>query len=140
MKTRIDYGQLAAKLDYAGLERKLEQLSEREPPRKRKTAADALEPLRERLLALHHKGWTSGQLVEELKAAGVPVSPARFRECLSRWIGNGNGTAKSRASRRSGKALPKQKGAGGLPPAATQVAGSASACGDGQTGFRLTTR
>src|SRR5580693_698848 len=99
MKTRIDYGQLAAKLDYPVIEKKLEQLGQKEPPKKRKTAADALEPLRERLLALHRKGWSSGQLVEELKAAGVPVSPARMRECLGRWSGGGNGSAKSRASR-----------------------------------------
>src|SRR5437879_708417 len=96
MSTRIDYGQLAAKMDYAALNRKLEQLSQREPPNKRKTASDVLEPLRERLLALHHKGWSSGQLVEELKSAGVPVSPARLRECLCRWTGNASGTAKPR--------------------------------------------
>jgi hypothetical protein len=38
MSTRIDYTQIAAKLDYAALEKKLEQLTQREPPRKRKTA------------------------------------------------------------------------------------------------------
>jgi hypothetical protein len=74
MNTRTDYGQLADKLDYSALERKLTQLAEREPPKARKTAADVLEPLREKLLALHRKGWSSSQLVEELKAAGVPVS------------------------------------------------------------------
>src|ERR1700689_933631 len=104
MNTRVDYGQLAAKFDYEALNKKLEQLSQREAPKKRKTVVDLLEPLRERLLALHRKGWSSGQLVEELKTAGVPVSPARFRECLSRWTGNGNGKAKSRANRRKGKA------------------------------------
>lgn len=140
MKTRIDYGQLAAKLDYEVLGKKLEQLSQREPPRKRKTAADALEPLRDRLLALHRKGWSSGQLVEELRAAGVPVSPARFRECISRWTGNGNGTAKSRASRRQGRASTQHKGAGAVPPAASQVARSQSTSGDGQTGLRFTNR
>ena len=99
MSTRTDYGQLADKLDYSALERKLAQLAEREPPKTRKTAADVLEPLREKLIALHHKGWTSSQLVEELKAAGVPVSPARFRECLSRWTNNGKQIAKPRTSR-----------------------------------------
>ena len=96
MRTRTDYGQLAAKLDYDALEKKFTQLAESEPPKTRKTAADALEPLREQLLALYHKGWTSNQLVQELKNAGVPVSPARFRECLSRWTGNGQRTSKSR--------------------------------------------
>ena len=57
MSTRIGYqGQIAAKLDYAALEKKLASWPQREPPRKRKTAADVLEPLRERLLALHRKG------------------------------------------------------------------------------------
>jgi len=47
MRTPIDYTKLAATLDYAALEKKLTQLAERQPPRKRKTAADVLEPLRE---------------------------------------------------------------------------------------------
>jgi hypothetical protein len=137
MSTRTDYGQLAAKLDYTALEKKLEQLDQREPPKTRKTAADALEPLREQLLALHRKGWSSGQLVEELKAAGVPVSPARFRECLSHWTGNGNGAAKSRGTRRQGRALTHQKGSGASPPATSQIARSKGASGDAQPGFRL---
>ena len=40
MSTRMDYEQIAAKLDYAALEKKLAQLAEREPPKKRKTAGD----------------------------------------------------------------------------------------------------
>jgi len=44
MSTHIDYTQIAAKLDYAAVEKKLEQLAQREPPRKRKTAVDVLEP------------------------------------------------------------------------------------------------
>ena len=103
MSNRIDYEQIAAKLDYATLDKKLEQLAQREPPKKRKTAGDVLEPLRERLLALQHKGWSSAQLAAELKAAGIPVSPARLRECMSRWTAGGNGTAKPRARRRKAK-------------------------------------
>lgn len=56
MKARIDYGQMAAKLDYPVIGKKLEQLARETPPSKRRTAATALEPLRERLLALHRKG------------------------------------------------------------------------------------
>jgi hypothetical protein len=137
MKTRIDYSQLAAKLDYEALDKKLEKLSQHEPPKKRKTAADALEPLRDRLLVLHRKGWTSRQLVEELKAAGVPVSPSRFRECLTRWGGDGNATTKARARRRPGRASPGQKAGGTLPTAASQVAPSQSTSAGGQTAFRL---
>jgi hypothetical protein len=134
MKTRIDYGQVAAKLDYTALERKLTQLAEREPPRKRKTAADALEPLREKLLALHRKGWSSGQLVEELKAAGVPVSPARFRECLSRWNGKRKGKAKAAASR------PRESGTASNKPstAPVQIGRNKRLSGDGQPALRLT--
>ena len=133
MKTRIDYDQLAAKLDYTALEKKLEQLGQQEPPKKRRTAADALEPLRDRLLALHHKGWSSGQLVEELKAAGVPVSPARFRECLSQWAGNGKKTGKSRNNHRNAR-----NGSNARPTTpASQVTPTKSAFAAGQTGFRV---
>lgn len=130
MSNRIDYGQLAEKLDYPTVEKKLKQLAERKPTRKRKTAADVLEPLREQLLALHRKGWSSSQLVSELKASGVPVSPARFRECLSRWASNG----KSRPSRR------KESGNLTAQPSApaSQDSRSKSASADGQSGFKLT--
>ena len=104
MTTPMDYTKLAATLDYAALGKKLEQLTQRAPPKKRKTAADVLEPLRERLLALHAKGWTSGQLADELKAAGVPVNSARLRECLSRWTAGSNGAGRSRPHRRPKRA------------------------------------
>jgi hypothetical protein len=134
MKNRTDYGQLAAKLDYPVLAKKLEQLGQQPPPKRRKTAADALEPLRERLLELHRKGWTSGQLVEELKAAGVPVSPARFRECLSRW--NGRSTRKARANR---DRRPEPGPVSSKPAAAAPPSGRGkSASGDGQPGLKLT--
>jgi hypothetical protein len=140
MSTRNDYGELAAKLDYTALERKLSQLAEREPPKTRKTAADLLEPLREPLLTLHRKGWSSGQLVEELKAAGVPVSPARFRECLTRWKGNSNGTAKSRANRRPGVATNRRKETGAMPPATGPAARSQGTSGDGHAGLKFANR
>ena len=97
----MDYTKLAASLDYAALEKKLTQLSERQPPKTRKSVADVLEPLRERLLALHHSGWTSLQLAQELKSAGVPVSPARLRDCLNTWSGDGGPPTKRPARRRS---------------------------------------
>ncbi len=98
MSKPTDYTKLAASLDYAAIDKKLTQLAERQPPKKRKNAADALEPLRGRLLELHRKGWSSGQLAEELKVAGVPVSPARLRDCLNRWAHGG-----SRPPRRSAR-------------------------------------
>ena len=125
MSKRIDYEQIAAKLDYAALEKKLAQLAERQPPKNRKTAADLLEPLREKLLALQRKGWSSQQLAAELKTAGVPVSAARVREALNRWTN----TAKRRGIKRDKAAV--------SPPAANQYARSKNASGEGQSKFGL---
>ena len=133
MSTRIDYEQIAAKLDYPALERKLAQLADREPPKNRKTAGDILEPLRERLLSLRRKGWSSQQLAQELKAAGMPVSPASLRECLSRWTAGGNGTAKRRRTNRGKRATTRL-----TPPMATSQGGrSRSTSGDGQSKLGL---
>ena len=128
MNKRIDYGQIAAKLDYPTLDKKLEQLAQREPPKNRKTAVDLLEPLREEILTLQRKGWSSQQLAEELKAAGVPVNPARVRECLNRWAAGGKVAAKRR-----GAGQGKHVAAHTIPPTAANPAGrSKSAAGDGQ--------
>jgi len=128
MSKRIDYGQIATKLDYPTLDKKLEQLAEREPPKTRKTAVDLLEPLRVRIIALHRKGWSSQQLAQELKAAGVPVNPARVRECLNRWTAGGKGAAKKRGAKRDHPiAAPTTP-----PAAANQTGRSKNAAGDGQ--------
>ena len=128
MSKRIDYEQIAAKLDYTALDKKLEQLAQREPPKNRKTAVDLLKPLRERLLALQRKGWSSKQLVDELKAAGVPVSPARLRECLNHWTKGGKGAAKRR-----GASQIKRVAAPTTPPAAASQSGRGkNASGDSQ--------
>jgi hypothetical protein len=128
MSKRIDYGQIAAKLDYPTLDKKLEQLAQREPPKSRKTAVDLLEPLRERILAVQRKGWSSQQLAEELKAAGVPVSPARLRECLNKWTTSGKGAA----SRRKTKSGNRPAAHPTLPAAASPSGRSKTAPGDGQ--------
>ena len=134
MSKRIDYGQIAAKLDYPTLDKKLEQLAQREPPKNRKTAVDLLEPLRERIIALHSKGWSSQQLAEELKAAGVPVNPARVRECLNRWTMGGKGATKKRETKRDKPIAPHI-----TPPAATTPSGrSKNASSDGQPKLGLT--
>jgi hypothetical protein len=133
MSTRTNYGQLAQKLDYSALEQKLTQLAEREPPKDRKTAADLLEPLREKLVVLHRKGWSGSRLVEELKAAGVPVSPARFRECLNRWMNNGRRTAKPHSNRSvNGQGNDHQ-----TATPASQTARSKNTPSATQNGFRL---
>jgi hypothetical protein len=128
MSKRIDYGQIAAKLDYPTLNKKLEQLAQHEPPKNRKTAVDLLEPLRERILALRRNGWSSQQLADELKAAGVPINPARVRECLNRWTAGGKGAAKRRGAKRDIIIAPHP-----APPAAANPSGRGkSASGDGQ--------
>ena len=133
MSTRIDYGQIAAKTDFAALDKKLAQLAERQPPKNRKTAGDILEPLRERLLALHLKGWSSQQLAGELKTAGVPVSPARLRECLNLWTAGGNGSTKGRKSNRGKHAAARVT----PPPTASTSGRSRNTSGGGQTNFGL---
>ena len=90
---RIDYGQLAAKLNYAALGQKLEQLRAQEPPKKRKQLGDALAPVEVRLRELRAKGWTYEQLAKELNDFGLPVRPAALRDYLTEM--------KSKASSRS---------------------------------------
>jgi len=132
MSSPIDYTKMAATLDYAALEKKLEQLTQRAPPRKRKTVADILEPLRERLLDLHSKGWGASQLADELKTAGVMVSPARLRECLNYWAAGGDRAGRSRTRRR-----PKYAPSNTQP---TITAGHPGRGNESQTGQRVTTR
>jgi hypothetical protein len=133
MSKRIDYGQIAAKLDYQTLDKKLEQLAQREPPKSRKTAVDLLEPLRERILAMHRKGWSGLQLAEELKAAGVPVNPARVRECLNLWTNGGKTAPTRRGTSRNTRAT-----APVTPPAAANACGrNKSASGDNHPKFGL---
>ena len=82
--TRPDYAQLAAALDGSALEKKLEEMTHRLPPRKQPQLADVLGPYTERLRKLHGLGWTYRQLAAELKASGLPVSVGALRECLAK--------------------------------------------------------
>lgn len=99
MSTRTDYDQVAQRIDYPKLERKLDQLREKTPPKKRKTIADVLAPVREKLLELHAKGWTYEKLAQELADCEVTVKVATLRNYLS---GRGLGGKKS-ARRRETK-------------------------------------
>ena len=99
MNEQTDYGTIAERIDYTKLEKKLEQLREQEPPKKRKSAGDVLAPVRDKLTELHAAGWTYAQLVEELKSAGLPVKVGTLRE----YLGNGGHGAKSKATRRNRK-------------------------------------
>jgi hypothetical protein len=83
MNTRIDYEQIAAKLNYDALEKKLEQLREQEPPKKRRQVGDVLAPVEARLRELRTKGWTYEQLSKELNDFGLPVKPAALRDYLT---------------------------------------------------------
>jgi len=108
-KTRPDYARLAAALDGSALEKKLEELTHRTPPRKQKRLADMLSPYTERLLKLHGLGWTYRQLAEELKASGLPVSAGTLREHLTK-------TARERKP--SGKNAGRKAGVGAAMAAA----------------------
>jgi hypothetical protein len=83
MNTRIDYTELAAKLNYSVLEKKLEQLREVAPPKKRKQVGDVLAPVAGKLRELHGKGWSYEQLAKELTDAGLPVKPSALRDHLA---------------------------------------------------------
>ena len=96
MSTRTDYDEIADKIDYTKLERKLDQLREKEPPKKRRSAADLLGPVREKLLELHGKGWTYEQLARELHESGLPVKLATLRNYLSGRAHGGKKSAKPR--------------------------------------------
>ncbi len=96
MSERTDYGTVAEKIDYTKLEKKLEQLREQEPPKKRKSAGDVLAPVRDKLTELHAKGWTYAQLAAELASAGVPVKVGTLRQ----YLGNGHGVKPSASRQR----------------------------------------
>ena len=96
MSQRINYAEATATLDYAALNQKLERLSQTNPPGSQNNALTMLEPLREKLLALHRNGWSSQQLAVELKTAGVPATVARVRECLRHWLNGSKTTPRQR--------------------------------------------
>jgi hypothetical protein len=83
MTTRTNYDQLAEKVDYTKVDKRLDGLREQEPPKKRKSAADLLAPVRGKLLELHGKGWTYEQLAGELAESGLPVKVATLRGYLA---------------------------------------------------------
>jgi len=99
MNDRTNYGAVAEKIDYTKLEKKLEQLREQEPPKKRKSVGDVLAPVRDKLAELHAAGWTYARLAEELNGAGLPVKVGTLRE----YLGNGGHGAKPNGKRRSRK-------------------------------------
>jgi hypothetical protein len=83
MNLRPDYSRIAAELNSAALNKKLEEMTQRVPTRKRPRLAEVLGPYTEKLLKLHGLGWTYRQLAEELRANGLPVSIGSLREHLS---------------------------------------------------------
>ena len=80
---RTDYAQIAAQLNYAALDKKLEQLRDTPPPKKRKQVADLLAPVETRLRELRAKGWTYEQLAKKLNEFGLPVKPSALRDHLA---------------------------------------------------------
>ena len=83
MNDRTNYGTVADKIDYPKLDKKLDQLREQEPPKKRKQIGDVLAPVEARLRELRGKGWTYEQLARELNEFGLPVKPSALRDYLT---------------------------------------------------------
>ena len=83
MNPRIDYTQVAARLNYVALEKKLDQLGTQPPPKKRRHIGDVLAPIAEKLRELRAQGWTYEQLARELTDAGLPVKPSALRDHLA---------------------------------------------------------
>ena len=79
-----DYHQIASKLNYSTLEKKLEQLRTQTPPKTRKRVADVLAPIADRVLELLAKGWTYAQLAQELSDTGLPVKASTLRRHFGR--------------------------------------------------------
>jgi len=106
MNLRPDYNQIAAELNGSALEKKLEELTHRLPPRKRKRLADVLGPFTERLLTLHGLGWTYSQLADELTACGLPVRVGTLREYLTKTVRiRRSGSRRSASKSTSGTAM-----------------------------------
>src|SRR5579871_4066293 len=101
MNARTDYDQLAGKIDLEKLNKKLDQLREQEPPKRRKGVAGLLDPMRDKLLDLRDKGWTYQQLAQELHDGGFPVKVATLRNYLSGRAHKAK-KSKARAGRKSG--------------------------------------
>jgi len=83
MPERIDYDQVATSVNYPALEKKLEELRKKEPPKRRKQATDVLAPVTDALLDLHAKGWSYQQLTAELKTSGLLVTVSALRRHLT---------------------------------------------------------
>jgi hypothetical protein len=104
MSERTNYGTIAEKIDYTKLDKKLEQLRDRPPPKKRKSAGDVLEPMREKLVTLHASGWSYEQLAAELNEAGLPVKVGTLRDYLGHGHGGKNSALRQRRKRRTASA------------------------------------
>lgn len=100
MNLRPDYSRIAAELNGAALNRKLEEMTQRTPPRKRKRLADVLGPYTEKLRLLHGQGWTYRELAAELRTSGLPVSVGSLREHLAGKVRSGSPSARMPARRR----------------------------------------
>jgi hypothetical protein len=83
MSTRINYHQISTKLNYASLEKHLDQLRNQEPPKTRKRVADLLNPIADRLRDLRAKKWTYAQIAKELSDAGLTIKANAVRGYLT---------------------------------------------------------
>lgn len=84
MSTRTDYAAIIAKTNYTELSKKLDEMAKQEPPKRRKSAADAIAPIADKLRELHAKGWSFEKLAESMKAMGCPIKASALREQLGK--------------------------------------------------------
>lgn len=98
MSTRTDYATLIEKTNYAELTKKLDEMAQQEPPKRRKSAADLIAPVAGKLRELHAKGWSFEQLAESMKTMGCPVKASVLREQLGRTARKGKPRGKAAAA------------------------------------------
>jgi len=84
MAERIDYTKVAESVNYPALINKLDKLRDKEPPKRRKSAGDALHAVTDHLLDLRSNGWTYAQLMKELNEGGMKVTLSALRAHLGR--------------------------------------------------------
>jgi hypothetical protein len=97
MAKRTDYAALIEKVNYSEVSKKLDELAKQPPPKRRKSAADLIAPMSDKLQELHGKGWSFEQLAVSLAEMGVPVKASVLRDLFGKSARKGKSRAKAAA-------------------------------------------